>query len=247
MAPVRRAALVPALLAAAVAGGAAAAWAQAPWLARLLARQRLVVVHGPGAGREVAITLDDGPDPSLTPDLLDLLREHDARATFFLLGSRVAAHPHLARAVAEAGHEVGNHGWDDTPAALASRAAFRHDLERTTSAIRAATGTSPVVVRPGSGWVRPAQLRDAAALGLTTVLGSVAVRDPEVRDVERELRFVLDRVQPGSVVVLHEGDPGRAGVLPLLERLLPELAVRGYRIVTVSALTAPTPPVARAP
>ena len=150
----------------------------------------------------------------------------------------MAAHPEVARAVAEAGHELGNHGWDDTAAVLATRAGYRRDLDRTQAVIGQATGRQPVLTRPGSGWVRPGQVRDAAARGLTTVLGSIAVRDATVADVDAELAFVLDRVQPGSVVVLHEGDPERARVVDLLERLLPALAARGYRLVTVSDLLA---------
>ncbi|WP_392542979.1 polysaccharide deacetylase family protein [Oryzobacter telluris] len=227
----------PAVLAAAVlAAAGAAVWAQPPPLARLLARQHRVVVHVPTAVRALAITVDDGPDPALTPRLLEVLGAHAARATFFVLGSRVEAHPAVVRAVAEAGHEVGNHGWDDAAAVLSSGHAFRRDLERTHEAVLRATGARPVLYRPGSGWVRPGQLRDAAELGYTTVLGSVAVRDDEVRDVERAVRFVLRRVRPGSVLVLHEGLASRAGVVPLLERLLPELARRGYRTATVSEL-----------
>jgi len=226
-----------------VAGGVvttlgAAAWAQSPWLARSLARQRYLVVHGSSGRREVAVTFDDGPHPTLTPLVLDVLARHGAPATFFVLGSGVAAHPEVARAVAEAGHELGNHGWSDTAAVLATRADHRRDLDRTQAAIGRATGREPVLTRPGSGWVRPGQVRDAAARGLTTVLGSVAVRDATVADVDAGLAFVLDRVQPGSVVVLHEGDPERARVVDLLERLLPALADRGYRLVTVSDLLA---------
>ncbi len=220
----------------AVVGGAA--WAQAPWLARLLSRQRYVLVHGATGRREVALTLDDGPHPTLTPRILDVLARHGATATFFVLGSRVSAHPEVARAVVEDGHELGNHGWDDAAAVLATREAFRRDLDRTQAAVGEATGREPVVTRPGSGWVRPGQVRDAASRGLTTVLGSLAVRDATVADVDTELRFVLDRVQPGSVVVLHEGDPARAGVVDLLDLLLPALAARGYGLVTVSRLLA---------
>ncbi len=220
----------------AVVGGAA--WAQAPWLARLLSRQGYVLVHGATGRREVALTLDDGPHPTLTPRILDVLARHGATATFFVLGSRVSAHPEVARAVVEAGHELGNHGWDDTAAVLATREAFRRDLDRTQAAVREATGREPLVTRPGSGWVRPVQVRDAAARGLDTVLGSLAVRDATVAGVEAELRFVLDRVQPGSVLVLHEGERNREGVVDLLDRLLPALAARGYRLVTLSQLRA---------
>ncbi|WP_377640740.1 polysaccharide deacetylase family protein [Oryzobacter terrae] len=236
--PATRAAAATASAVGAVAAVGAVLWWQPRWLARQLSRQRSVVVHGTGGRREVALTLDDGPHPALTPQVLEVLAAHGAAATFFVLGARVAAHPELARAVAEAGHEVGNHGWDDTAAVLATRESFRRDLDRTQTTVLDATGAVPVLTRPGSGWVRPAQVRDAAGRGLATVLGSIAVRDATVRDVAAEVRFVLDRVQPGSVVVLHEGDPSRGRVVDLLARLLPALTARGYRLVTVSDLLA---------
>lgn len=222
----------------AVAGLVAVGLRQPPVLAGLLARQRRVVVAARTRAREVALTFDDGPHPTLTPRLLGVLGEHDARATFFLLGSRVEAHPAATRALVEAGHEAGNHGWADEPAVLLPTRRYLDGLERTSAAIRAATGAVPVLTRPGSGLVRPAQLRGAAALGLTAVLGSVAVLDDEVADVDAAASFVLDRVRPGSVVVLHEGLDSRHRVVDLLERLLPELTAREYRCVTVSDLLA---------
>ncbi len=211
---------------------------QPPAVAAVLARQRRVVVAARTRAREVALTFDDGPHPTLTPRALAALARHDARATFFLLGSRVDAHPAAARALVEAGHEPGNHGWADEPAVLQPTGRYLHDLGRTSAAIRSATRAVPVLSRPGSGLVRPAQLRGAASLGLTTVLGSVAVLDDEVTDVDGATAFVLDRIRPGSVVVLHEGLDARHRVVDLLERLLPELATRGYRCVTVSELLA---------
>jgi len=193
--------------------------------------------------RQVAITIDDGPTPGLTTALLGVLRAHRARATFFLLGSGVEAHPDLARAVVAGGHEIGNHGWSDRPAGLLSRAALAEDLSRTATTIEAATGIRARFMRPGSGWLRPGQLRDVRAGGAEVALGSIAVLDLEVRDVERELAFVLRRVRPGSVIVLHEGRPERAGVVPLLDRLLGELGQRGYECVTLSDLVdGATPP-----
>lgn len=214
---------------------------QSPALARALSRQRALLVQVPTDGSDVALTLDDGPHPSLTPRVLDVLARHDARATFFVLGSRVEAHPQVTREVVAAGHELGNHGWADEPAVLRPTAAYLRDLWRTSAVIESVTGAAPALHRPGSGLVRPAQVRGAARLGLRTVLGSVAVPDAEVRDVGAAARFVLDRVQPGSVVVLHEGLPGRQRVADLLERLLPALTARGHRCVTLSDLLAGPP------
>lgn len=209
---------------------------QPRWLARLVARQGVLAFAARPDGRTIALTVDDGPSEPLTSRLLEVLAAHDVPATFFVLGSAVEAHPEVVRALVAGGHELGNHGWRDRPAVRLSRTAFRHDVARTGEAVRRVTGSLPVLFRPGSGWLTPAQLREVTSLGYRVVLGSVAVMDLGVRDVERELRFLLDRVQPGSVVVLHEGDASRGRVVDLLDRLLPELARRGYTCVTVSDL-----------
>ena len=234
-------------LGALVGAGAVLAWVvlrQPPRVASALGGRGPVVFaarpvgrqEGRQEGRQVAITIDDGPTPGLTTALLGALRAHRARATFFLLGSGVEEHPDLARAAVAGGHEIGNHGWSDRPAGLLSRVELADDLNRTATTIEAATGIRARFMRPGSGWLRPGQLRDVRAGGAEVALGSIAVLDLEVRDVERELAFVLRRVRPGSVIVLHEGRPERAAVVPLLDRLLGELGRRGYECVTLSDL-----------
>ncbi|HET6968386.1 MAG TPA: hypothetical protein VFI44_08925, partial [Ornithinibacter sp.] len=115
-------------------------------------------------------------------------------------------------------------------------AELRGDLARTAAAIAAVTGSEPRLMRPGSGWLTPGQLRDVRASGLTVTLGSVATLDLGVADLERELRFLLERLRPGAVLVLHEGGSGRTGVVPLLDRLLAEVSRRGYEAVTLSEL-----------
>lgn len=221
---------------------AALGWAvrrQPRALARVLARRsRRVLFAAPTSRPAVALTYDDGPHPSLTPALLEVLGRHGARATFFLLGVRVAERPDLANAVVAGGHEVGNHTWADRPSVLLTVPDLERDVLCTHRQLVAAGG-APVFLRPGSGWVRPAMLRAAARHGYRVVLGSVAVRDLRVADVDAQARFVLSRLQPGAVVVLHEGYADRAGVVPLTDRLLAGLAVRGYDAVTLSELFAP--------
>lgn len=230
------------LLAALSAAGALAgaglyvALRQPPAAARLLSRQSALVFAVPTSDRRVAITLDDGPSAGLTEGLLDVLDRHGSRATFFVLGSGVQAHPEVVAAAHAAGHEIGNHGWQDRPAAGLTRAALRRDLARTGEAIAEVTGSVPRLVRPGSGWLRPVQLRDVRRLGLTVVLGSVATLDLDISDLEHELWFLVDRLRPGAVLVLHEGRSERAGVVELLDRLLTEVERRGFETVTVSEL-----------
>jgi peptidoglycan-N-acetylglucosamine deacetylase len=227
-------------------GAAAVAWVgrrQPPWVAGLLARcSRRVLFAVPTTRRAIALTFDDGPHPELTPALLDVLARHGARATFFLLGAGAQAHPDVVARIVEEGHEIANHTWADRPSALLSAAAFARDVDRTHRVLVAAGGR-PRFLRPGSGWFRPSMLRTAARRGYRVVLGSIAVLDLEVADVAAQVEFVLERVRPGAVVVLHEGYAERAGVVPLTDRVLTGLAARGYAAVTLAELTgARTPP-----
>ena len=225
-----------AALAAAVAG-AGALW-QSPLLAGLLARiSRGIVFAVPTTQPAVALTFDDGPDPELTPALAGVLARHGAAGTFFLQGSRAAAHPGLVADLVRGGAEVANHLWDDRPSALLRGGEFRRHLAATDVVLRRA-GARPAFVRPGSGWVRPGMMRTARGYGYRTALGSITLRDLRLRDPERALRFVVRRLRPGAVVVLHEGSAERAGIVSLTDRLLTVLDERGLRAVPLSELVA---------
>ncbi|GIF00423.1 polysaccharide deacetylase family protein [Paractinoplanes rishiriensis] len=181
-----------------------------------------------------ALTFDDGPHPATTPGLLPVLARHGARATFFLIGSRVAAHPELVAAIAAAGHEIGNHLMRDEPSVRLSDARFRSDLAET-NALLAPYGEVRWF-RPGSGWFTPRMLRAAGEMGLRAVLGTVAAAHRgEPSDAQIASRIGAT-VRPGSIVVLHEGTEPRRGVVETVDQLLSALAGRGLAAVTVSDL-----------
>lgn len=218
-------------------------WACQPrWLARLLARRvHAVVFAADTARREVALTFDDGPHRVLTPALVDALDRHAVTATFFLMGTRVRDAPDLVEQLVRKGHEVANHMWDEHPSALLTLQRFQADLCATALELLRA-GAAPALLRPASGWIRPGMLRMSHREGYRVVLGSVAPRDLALRSLDRELRFVVRRIQPGAIIVLHEGDDSRAPVVALTDRLLHALTERGYRAVTVSQLLRPAGP-----
>lgn len=215
------------------AGGAV----QHPWLAaRLAQRSRRVLFAAPTALPQVALTFDDAPHAELTAALLDVLDRHGATATFFCLGARAAERPDLVGEVVRRGHEVGNHLWADRPSIRQSPEEFRTDLLRTHDVLVAA-GARPRFVRPGSGWVRPSMLRTAGEHGYRVVLGSIAVLDLDVRDLDQQEAFVARRLRRGAVVVLHEGYAHRSRVVELTDRVLGVLDRRGLTPVTLSELS----------
>ena len=182
-----------------------------------------------------ALTLDDGPDPALTPRVLDVLARYDARASFFLIGSRARRHPALVRRILDEGHEVANHMWRDERAARLPDHEFESSLLET-HAVLTELGASCRLMRPGSGFVSPAKVRIAGRHGYRCVLGSVYAFDPQLPSCRWTSWWVRRLLHRGAVVILHEGKPSRRYVVPVLEALLDDGRRRGLRAVTASKL-----------
>jgi len=184
--------------------------------------------------RLVALTFDDGPDPAVTPALLEVLARHGATATFFVMGDRAARHPAILRRVVDSGHQLGNHLMGAEPTVLQPLAAFERDLLRCD---RLLAGVGDVRhYRPASGWIRPRQLVVARRHGYRCALGSVTlVRDP-VRRPAVAAHLLALRVRPGAIVVLHEGTPDRVRIVETVDRFLTRLSRRGYRARSLSSL-----------
>ena len=185
-----------------------------------------------------ALTFDDGPSPTSTPGLLSVLAKHGAKATFFLVGERVQAHPRLVADIIAAGHEIANHLMRDERSALIPDRQFRRDLARTTELL---APHGPVRwFRPGSGVFTPRMLRSAAERNLQAVLGTLVAGNRGLPSDDRIARSLLPGLRPGSILVLHEGTPERQGVVQTTDELLS--ALDGLTAVTVSDLVSRAKP-----
>jgi len=149
------------------------------------------------------LTFDDGPHPDVTPRLLDILSQYDARATFFLVGSRVLTWPHLAARIAEAGHTVGWHGFAHINGWLASPRAVRADLDRAEEVLGGIM-PSPRLYRPPFGCLSPQAYLAARKRNFTCVLWSVSALDYKRSDSEYISKRLMHRARPGKLVLLHE-------------------------------------------
>ena len=184
----------------------------------------------------VGLTLDDGPHPELTDSILDVLARHVAQATLFVMGDRVVGNERVVRRIVDEGHEVGDHLMHDEPSIRLSRNRFREDLTEARDLLAPYQDVS--WWRPGSGWTTRTMVREAHALGMRCVLGTVAVADgpPPEPGSWREQRL-LGQISAGAVVVLHEGTDERRPVVDTLDWLLTRLAERGLRSVTLTELS----------
>ncbi len=182
----------------------------------------------------VALTIDDGPDPTTTPRILDVLRDHGARATFFLITDRVPGNEDLVTRIVREGHEIANHTTSDRPTILLSPAEFEQDLLEAHGVLSQFADVH--WFRPGSGWYTPEMLTTLQRHGYRCALGSVYPFDPQIPSAWFAAHYILWNVRPGSVIVLH--DHGKRGkrTAEALSAVLDALARRGYRVVTLSEL-----------
>ena len=184
----------------------------------------------------MAITFDDGPNPSVTPKVLELFERYNAKATFFLIGQRVRAFPALAREIVERGHAIGNHTETHPSLTFLSPGRITEELERCDDAIAGATGKSPKWMRPPFGYRSP--LLDGIVQrrgGAGVAMWNVAARDWRTDSPELVIQR-LRRARGGDIVLLHDGDhrvrEGKRGhVLAALEYWLPRWRDAGIQFV----------------
>jgi len=185
----------------------------------------------------IALTIDDGPDPETTPAILDVLAEHDARATFFLISGRVPGNEAVVERLVDEGHEIGNHFTAEKPASFRlSPDDFERDLLEADAVL---SGFGNVRwARPADGIFTGEMVETMERHGYRCALGSVYPFDTLRRSPEPIARWTLRSARPGGVIVLHEGGERGERAAEALDTILPALAERGYRVVTLSELAA---------
>jgi peptidoglycan/xylan/chitin deacetylase (PgdA/CDA1 family) len=198
--------------------------------------------RGPRAERSIALTFDDGPSES-TPAILEILARHGVPATFFQCGKNVERLPELARAVAQAGHEIGNHSYSHPMFCFHSGGFMEDELRRAQQSIGTHTGAVPVWFRAPYGVRWPGLGKAQAKLGLTGVMWTVIGYDWSLKAGE-VVKRVCQGVTNGAILCLHDGRelrvrPDAGETVEAVRRLVPVLLDRGYRFETVSRLLCP--------
>ena len=187
----------------------------------------------------VALTFDDGPGP-YTDHLLQILKDNDAKATFFLIGNKVAVDPAGAKRIADAGMEIGNHTWEHPNMATIPTDDIAGQFSRANDAIAAATGRTPTLYRPAGGLSTDAVRQTAGRFGLAEILWDVIPFDWANDSNTAATRYLLmTQIKPGSVVLFHDT---YSSTVDLVYQFIPVLKANGYRMVTVSELLGPRAP-----
>ncbi|HTV77972.1 MAG TPA: polysaccharide deacetylase family protein [Steroidobacteraceae bacterium] len=209
----------------------------------LLPRSRLLGPNWtrlPGAAGRIALTIDDGPDPEVTPAVLDLLARHGVRATFFCIGERVSRYPELARRIAREGHEIGNHTEHHRYVfSLFGPAAIRREIAAAQASIGGVCQVTPRFFRAPAGLRNPFLQPCLAELGLQLASWTRRGYDTVNADAQQVLQRLTRGLGEGDILLLHDGCAARTSegtpvILAVLPALLALLARQRLSCVTLS-------------
>lgn len=196
----------------------------------------------PDESRRIALTFDDGPSPAVTPRVAEILADRGIVATFFCIGRAARGHPDILRALARAGHELGNHSYSHPRHVyLWSDRDLLREIELTQRVVERATGARPRLYRPPVGFRSIAMARAMRRSGLRLVNFNARAFDRFNVRADLIVRRIVRRVRPGAIILLHDGHDRDDGydhgpMLAALPRILDDLQAGGYRFVSASEL-----------
>ncbi len=194
---------------------------------------------GHGDNNSVALTFDDGPSPD-TLKILDVLRDANIKATFFLIGENVEKYPEIARKIADDGHEIGNHSFSHPIYLFCSANKVQKELEKTQEVIKKATDFEPKLARPPCGVRSKTYFEIARKLNLQTIQWSDAGFDWKSLSAERVARNVLETAQSDSIILLHDGDSAgksrRRATVEAIPIILSGLRDKGLHIAPLAEI-----------
>ncbi|WEW58562.1 hypothetical protein PRK78_004030 [Emydomyces testavorans] len=197
-----------------------------------------VLWHVPTSSKTVALTIDDGPS-QYTSEMMQILKENGATATWFLIGSYVPGREQVLEALIQNGNELSNHAMRDETSKSLTNDTLRKQIAAVEGMIRrayAAMGRNeeyPKYFRPGGGFFSRRMQDLLVRLGYRLILGDIYPHDPFIPYWRINAKHILSMLHPGGIIICHDG---RSWTLPMLRKVLPEVRRRGYRIVTVTKL-----------
>ncbi|WP_082423300.1 polysaccharide deacetylase family protein [Paenibacillus dakarensis] len=197
-----------------------------------------IVWEVPTTNKVIALTFDDGPDDTSTANILDLLKQYDAKATFFVVGNRVERYPEIVKRELAEGHEIGNHSFSHPSFERINSQKMMTELAKTQEAILHATGHNTELFRPPGGSYNEAIVQHCRKSGLLMILWSwhQDTLDWRKPGVERIVNKVLKNAHNGDIVLMHDFVADSTQTYDALKIILPELKKRGYSFVTISDL-----------
>ncbi|MGG0275857.1 peptidoglycan-N-acetylglucosamine deacetylase [Bacillus rhizoplanae] len=204
-------------------------WTPFPWV-----EEYAYAFAGPYNKSEVALTFDDGPDLLYTPQVLDKLKKHSVKATFFLLGENAERYPEVVKRIVNEGHIVGNHTYNHPNLAKVSDEQYHEQILKTENILQKLIGYSPKLFRPPYGIINEDQVKWATEQNFMIIQWSVDTLDWKGLNAEIITNTVLGNTFPGSILLQHSAPGGKLqGSVNALDQFIPDLTSKGARFVTL--------------
>lgn len=195
-----------------------------------------IIAQGRSDLPKIALTFDDGPDPTYTPQVLSVLARYNIHATFFEMGNHVQHNPVLVHHVIQSGNIIGNHSWDHPEFTKLAADALTNEITSTSMALYRTTGIRPTLIRPPYGALNETVKEQIAAQHLTTILWDIDPQDWSRPGTDAIVNNVLSHAHNGAIILMHDGGGNRSQTVAALSQIIPALQQKGYHFVTVPVL-----------
>ena len=190
--------------------------------------------HKKTTKKVIALTFDDGPHPEFTPKVLALLKQYDAKATFFCIGKHIEKHPELLKAIADAGHAIGNHSYTHSNTiGFKNKREWIAEIERTDAIIKQITAGKTKLFRPPFGVTTPHLSSALKTTNHVCVGWNIRTFDTFFKSPKIISKRIIKRITPGAIILLHDK---QENCIPVLEHILHTLQSEHYAMVTIKAL-----------
>lgn len=198
--------------------------------------RRHIVFNGPKQKKRVALTFDDGPDPRFTTQILNILRENNIKATFFLIGKNVQRFPHLVKQEVDEGHAIGSHSWEHKELPKLTPQQLHEDLKKTKEEIKKASGKDILFLRPPYGATKGIEEK-LKKEGYVIINWDVDTVDWKPGRTPQQIVDVIQKeTQPGSIILFHDAGGNRSATVSVLPQVIQQLKSKGFEFVTVDQL-----------
>ncbi len=186
--------------------------------------------------KKVALTFDDGPDVYYTPQILEILKQNNVKATFFIVGLRAQAHPEMVRRMVNEGHSIGNHTWDHPLLSKLPPDRVKEQVQKTEQLLYKITGFNTAMFRPPYGSTTPQITNEISSLGYKMIDWSIDTRDWDKTPVPQIMNYVSNELYPGGIILQHCAGEDLSNTVKALPQIISSLKSKGYSFVPVQDL-----------
>ncbi len=201
----------------------------------------IVIKKGDESKKAIALTFDDGPDEDFSPQILDILKKYNVKATFFMVGQKVGWNPAIAKRAADEGHEIGNHTFSHINICNSSNEQINNEINKTQKIIKDITGKEPKFFRPPYRAINENLFNIMKSKDMKVVLWSdLDTKDWSNPGVYNIIKSIEDNAENGTIILLHDYNKVRnnkSQTIQALEKIIPKMQSLGYEFVTISEIT----------